>query len=363
MMTTYPSMQAALHDQSDFLTQAMWAFHDNQIDHKELRYRMVSCATVLSNLALHAGSQAKKEARGGFITVTFDTEGRELPDLFGAVPRLMNLLRNTEAALGMVADHLAGLDGETVPAAAQAAVPHLAGQALRASMDADFGPVSNLHRTLLAVHCRHLEAKNALVEGGAGMRRPFCVKPRQRAAQARFRDLGHLPRENPAPPLKSRETPFNGRVAGGAWKAARDGASLGRAVYPDGQGGSPGNRERMLVRVQPGPSAPPSLRACLQPGTGPNLPLVPSCPERLARLDGTARHSRVRFGPEDASSVQAGGRACPHLAQPGVRPAPGNPRTPLRIFLHIPVGSDDPFASDRAIRRGYPFFQASPGFA
>lgn len=166
-MTTYPSMQAALNDQSDFLTQAMWAFHYNEIDQKELRYRMVTCATILSNLALHAGAQAEKEARGGFMTVTFDTEGQELPDLFGAVPRLMNLLRNTEAALGMVADHLSDLDGETAPTAAQVAVLHLAGQALRASMDVDFGPVSNLHRKLLAVHCRHLEAKKALIEGVA----------------------------------------------------------------------------------------------------------------------------------------------------------------------------------------------------
>lgn len=166
-MPTYPSMQAALADQSGNLMQAVHAFRCGEIAADEVRYRMTSCATVLGQLQSHTDRQAEKEARGGFMTVTFDTEGRELADLFGAGPRLMNLLRNTEAALGMVADHLSDLDGETAPTAAQVAVLHLAGQALRASMDADFHPIRDMHQTLVAAHCRHWEAKKALIEGVA----------------------------------------------------------------------------------------------------------------------------------------------------------------------------------------------------
>jgi hypothetical protein len=166
-MKTYPSMEAALAEQSDYRMKAMNAFKYKEIDEAELRYRMVSCATVLDELRGHADRQAEKEARGGFMTVTFDTESRELPDLFIAVPKLMNLLCNTESALGLVADHLADLDGDTVPLRAQVAVLHLAGQALRASIDADFHPVRNLHRALVTAHYRHVEAKRALIEGAA----------------------------------------------------------------------------------------------------------------------------------------------------------------------------------------------------
>lgn len=166
-MKAYPSIEHALADQSDYLMQAVHAFRHGEIDADEVRYRMVSCATVLSELQGHADRRREKEARGGYLTVTFDAEGPELEDLFGAVPRLKNLLRNTEAALGMVADHLSDLDGETVPTAAQVAVLHLAGQALRASMEADFRPVQRLHQTLVAAHCRHCEAKKALIEGVA----------------------------------------------------------------------------------------------------------------------------------------------------------------------------------------------------
>jgi hypothetical protein len=168
-MKTYPGMEEALRDQADFLTQIMWAFHYDEIDRDELRLRMTRCAGVLDDLRRHAAGLREKAARGGLMAVTFDTEGPELAELFWAVPRLTDLIHNTESALGLVADHLSALDldRDTAPASGHLSVLELAGQALRASLDADCDPLRRLHQKLVAAHVRHLEMRNASAEGVA----------------------------------------------------------------------------------------------------------------------------------------------------------------------------------------------------
>lgn len=164
-MKSFATMEDALEHISSAIMDTVHAFRYKEIDEAEVRYRLIGFAGELSDLQGCAAKRREKEARGGYLTVTFDTESRELPDLFVAVPSLMNLLRNTESALGRVADHLADLDSETVPLTAQLAVLHLVGQALRASIDADFGPIKNMHHKLLAARVQHSETRNALAEG------------------------------------------------------------------------------------------------------------------------------------------------------------------------------------------------------
>lgn len=110
-MKSYPSIEHALSEQSDHLMQAVHAFRYGEIDADEVRYRMVSCADALSQRQIHADRRREKEARGGYLTVMFDTEGPELAEIFAAAPALMHLLRNTEAALGMVTDVMRNASG------------------------------------------------------------------------------------------------------------------------------------------------------------------------------------------------------------------------------------------------------------
>lgn len=164
-MKSYPSIEHALSEQSDHLMQAVHAFRYGEIDADEVRYRMVSCADALSQLQIHADRRREKEARGGYLTVTFDTEGPELAEIFAAAPALLHLLRNTEAALGMVTDGLEDMGDIIV--SGHVAVLQLAGQALRSSIDRDIGPVMRLHHKLSAAAIQHRETRNALAEGVA----------------------------------------------------------------------------------------------------------------------------------------------------------------------------------------------------
>lgn len=164
-MKSFATMEDALEHVSRAIMDTVHAFKYKEIDEAEVRYRLTGFAGELSDLQGCAAKRREKEARGGYLTVTFDAEGPELAEIFAAAPALLHLLRNTEAALGMVTD---GLDemGDII-VSGHVAVLQLAGQALRYSIDRDIGPVMRLHQKIVAAHVQHCEARNALAEGVA----------------------------------------------------------------------------------------------------------------------------------------------------------------------------------------------------